>query len=307
MVSAEVLSGSSPLWFINGWSLLVTTPLYLLHVVVLFSVAVIYKKTHWLNLYALGVVLALYESWITKVLWVGYAGSDGVLAGSLFGLGIAEFLILVLWWHPMFSFILPLFAYERLGSGSDSIKLPHWLLVLTGISVVFSGPMILFGHGFNVPITSMTILGSVLILVFQWIVLRGKRLRLDTFALKGRSLLCACAGLLTYYLIGFWFILKEDIPQAVIPYFSVLAVYFIAYLLFRADYKEISVFHKFTPKIGLVMVSVFLVTLVIVATSTPVAAPFIVIWYWSQVGFGLCVFIYAMHAYLAPRRKTAGA
>jgi hypothetical protein len=113
MLYAELFSGASRLWFFNAWSLLVTFPLYMVHVIFFFNLALRTAKTSPVHLYFWGMLFALYESWITQVLWVGYTAGQPIL-GTVFGIAVGEFFGLVLFWHPVMSFIMPLVIFEVL-------------------------------------------------------------------------------------------------------------------------------------------------------------------------------------------------
>jgi len=129
----EVIIGSSLGWVGNPFSYLVTIPLYALHFLLLVQVAIRSGRTSWSALYLLGFVFGLYEAWITKVVWAGYPGSGGFALGG-FGphFGIHETLGLVLFYHPVMSFLAPLAVMTRL--------FPAW-------AAVFPGPDWLFGVG----------------------------------------------------------------------------------------------------------------------------------------------------------------
>ena len=111
MLYAELFSGASRIWFFNPWSLLVTFPLYMFHVLFFLNLALRTQKTSPVHLYLWGTLFAMYESWITQVLWVGY-NADGPMIGTFLGIGIGEFPVLVFFWHPILSFVLPLFIFE---------------------------------------------------------------------------------------------------------------------------------------------------------------------------------------------------
>ena len=112
-IFAELFAGSTTLfWFMDLWSLILTFPLYLGHILFFFNQALKRRRTSYIHLYFWGCIYGMYESWITQVLWFGYE-STGVIAGlNLFGIGVFEFLTLVFFWHPIFAFILPLFIFE---------------------------------------------------------------------------------------------------------------------------------------------------------------------------------------------------
>lgn len=114
MFFAEVFSGASQTWFINGWGILVTFPLDLVHLLFFLAIAMRTKRTSLSQLYLFGVMFALYEAWITKVLWAGYMDTEGPSLGTSLGLGVAEFPVLVLFWHPIMSFIVPILVFEIL-------------------------------------------------------------------------------------------------------------------------------------------------------------------------------------------------
>ena len=88
MLYAELFSGASQLWFVNIWALLVTFPLYMVHVLFFFNVALYTQKTSPVHLYLWGVLFGMYESWITQVLWVGYQGTGGPMVQTVLGIGL---------------------------------------------------------------------------------------------------------------------------------------------------------------------------------------------------------------------------
>ncbi|MGC1122038.1 MAG: hypothetical protein WBA22_13185 [Candidatus Methanofastidiosia archaeon] len=110
---AELFSGASSLWFFDAWSILVTFPLYMVHVIFFFNLALRTARTSPVHLYLWGMLFAMYESWITQVLWVGYTANQPLL-GTVCGIAVGEFLGLVLFWHPVMSFIVPLVIFEVL-------------------------------------------------------------------------------------------------------------------------------------------------------------------------------------------------
>lgn len=113
MLYAELFSGASRLWFFDPWSVLVTFPLYMVHVIFFFNLALLTARTSPVHLYFWGMLFALYESWITQVLWVGYTAGQPILR-AVGGIALGEFLGLVLFWHPVMSFIVPLLVFEVL-------------------------------------------------------------------------------------------------------------------------------------------------------------------------------------------------
>jgi hypothetical protein len=81
----------------------------------------------------LGIVFGLYETWITKVVWAGYPESDGFAMGS-FGpwFGIHETVGLILFYHAVTSFLLPLAVLTRLFPAyAAAFPAPDWIFGTT--------------------------------------------------------------------------------------------------------------------------------------------------------------------------------
>ena len=114
MVFAEVFSGSSPLWFLDPFTIILAFFLYWGHILFFLNLALKCNRTSMTHLYLWGILFGLYESWITKVVWAGYIEEPGPGWGSFLGFAVAEFMIIGLFWHAIFSFIVPILAYEIL-------------------------------------------------------------------------------------------------------------------------------------------------------------------------------------------------
>ena len=108
LICAEVFSGASiqvGMW--APWTWLMTYWLYFAHFFVLCTLAVWTGRTSLGALYLWGVLFGLYESWITKVIWFGYGGDGNLALGSIGPYGYSE-ISMVLLFHPVASFLLPL-------------------------------------------------------------------------------------------------------------------------------------------------------------------------------------------------------
>ena len=112
MFYGEVYVGSSTLWMLDWWSVVVTFPLYMFHSLFYLTLARRTKRTTLPHLYFWGLLFALYEAPITKVLWSSYPGSSGPGWGLVSGIAIMEFLTIVLFWHPVMSFMMPILTLE---------------------------------------------------------------------------------------------------------------------------------------------------------------------------------------------------
>lgn len=227
MFFAEVCSGSSVLWFFTSWAFMVTFWLYLAHTVFFVNLALIFKRTSLSSLYLWGVMFGLYEAWITKVAWAGYAGSTPA-QGTILGFAVIEFPLIVLFWHPVFSFIMPVLSFEVL-SGEKRILPGHlavltknrrnWALVL--IIAVISALFLSFNAHGNVLAADLSIIGSIVIIAaLAWIASKKYK---GQFSIESLRLGKLGMGILVLYLAllyvgAFIFIL----PQRIAPPLTLL-------------------------------------------------------------------------------------
>lgn len=125
----EVIAGSGRMWIMTPGVYLMAGPLYLLHFLVLVQVALFTGRTSWPALYLFGVIFGLYEAWITKVVWAGYQDSDGFAFGALGPyFGLHETIGLVLFYHAVISFLLPLAVLSRLfPAWGQHFPVPDWV------------------------------------------------------------------------------------------------------------------------------------------------------------------------------------
>jgi len=114
MFFAEVVSGATMIPF-DPWSLIVTTPLYTMHLLVLAFIVFRYGKASFYALYSAGTLFGMYEAYMTKVLW---NPSWGKAMFTLGGIAVFETVLLVLFWHSFMSFLLPIFIGENLLTAS---------------------------------------------------------------------------------------------------------------------------------------------------------------------------------------------
>ena len=127
---AEVTVGSSMFPFFEPFSVLVTCPLYALHILVLGSIVLRHPSPLFASLFFAGAIFGLYEAYITKVLWSPPWNQKPVMVG---GMAIIESMMLVLFYHAVMAFIVPLVAAERLltssGQATGTLKprLAGWI------------------------------------------------------------------------------------------------------------------------------------------------------------------------------------
>ena len=225
MLCAEVLSGASILWFLSAWGWLVTFPLYMVHLVFLFSLAVLFRRTSLTSLYLWGVIFGMYESWITKVTWAGYIGSEPAF-GTVLGFAPIEFLIIVLFWHPVMSFLLPLLLFETLSSSPEAgaTLLPghRWLLAQGRRSTALFAGFALIGatflavnSGYNAISALATLLVSAgIVAVLYHAVAKATKDNFSVFSLSltRKGLILALFYLAALYIVAFFFLVPDRIP-----------------------------------------------------------------------------------------------
>jgi len=244
MFMAEVFAGSSQMWFIDGWSLLVTYWLYLAHLLLFLNLAIRTKRTSIPQLYLWGVLFALYESWITKVLWAGYPGSEGPAIALVGGIAILEFFTLVFFWHPILAFIMPILVFESFTLSQDSqLKLEQRILVshfnylrkdnkkffyFCLFLILIGSAFLSLNTGFNIIVALIAIIGSIgLIFLFFKLSSRFNPNSFSIYTLKlgktGFSIVIIY--LLLLYIITFFLILPERLPTSIIPFLIIIGFY----------------------------------------------------------------------------------
>lgn len=252
MFMAEVFAGASQMWFIDPWSLLITFWLYLAHLLLFLNLAMRTKKTSIPQLYLWGVLFALYESWVTKVLWWGYPNSEGPAVLPLIGgIAIFEFNTLVFFWHPILAFIMPILVFESFALSQDSpleteqiifishfeyLKKSNRKFVYFFLILILIGSTILsFNTGFNIIIAFIACIGSIgLIYLFLKLSSRynPKSFSIYSLRLGNKGLSIIFIYIILLYIITFIFLLPERIPTSIIPYIVIIGFYvFIGVLL----------------------------------------------------------------------------
>jgi hypothetical protein len=242
MLFAEVFSGASTLWFLDPWGLLLTLPLYLGHALFFFNLALLWEKTSPRQLYFFGMMFGLYEALITKVLWYGYPGSTGPMVGSFFGVAWGEFLTLVLFWHPVMSFLVPVLVYELLSKdvlpGHERLLQKNGkTLVAVLVLIVMAASFQSNGAKYEVLRSAGSMVGTMLIIVLLHHLSKGKDLR--SLALGRRGMIALVAYLVALYGFTTAFIFPNRLPTTVLPYVLIFLWYLVAIGLLWVD--------RFTP------------------------------------------------------------
>ncbi|GLQ18539.1 hypothetical protein [Maritalea porphyrae] len=243
MLFGEVFAGSSRTWFVDPWGLLVTFPLYLGHVLLLLMVALKSNRVSLVSLYCLGMVFALYEAALTKVLWAGYWDSTGEGFGHFAGISLAEFPMLVFFWHPVMSFILPIVAFQWL-TGAQLIADHHRFLRFSSskflLLIVLAATISSFlasGSGFDPVSANAAFFGSVLLILALARGALGVGLSALVFGRLGNAILIAL--MIVTYVIWLFLVFPERLPSEPIAYLAIGISYLVAiYLFLRLEPAE---------------------------------------------------------------------
>ena len=228
MIFAEAFSGASPLWFLTAWGWFVTLPLYWAHAILLINLALRYERTSLTQLYLWGIIFGLYESWITKVIWAGYMG-DVPAFGTFLGFAVGEFFIVGLFWHAVFSFIIPIMVFQimaietqrgeasevhtshlRVISRTTRNRMILWMIMIAG--------SIFMTMGLGADILAVAIAGGInfafiFLLSYLTISLSKRPLGLESLRVGARGLSIVIVYLIILYAVTFLTLLPERIPS----------------------------------------------------------------------------------------------
>ena len=243
---AEVISGSFIFPFTTAWGWIGVMPLYGLHLLVIGHWVFRGRPKLWL-LFVGGVIFGLYEAYITKVLWIPTWGEPMVSMG---GVAIVETMVLVLWWHPLLSFILPLLTAEYLLTGSSEIysELPAKLrrslarrpILIPALFFLWAG-MLHGGSAFS-PIhslaSSISVFGFLALLAYLWRKkIKGHRYSFRSLMPSKKEMWVLAIPLALIYMIMGIFIRPEILP-GITGHMIIISSYIGALLLFKVGLKR---------------------------------------------------------------------
>jgi hypothetical protein len=218
MLYGEVYCASSTFWMISPpgsfpFGLLVTFPLYMFHSLFYLNLALRSKRTTLPHLYFWGTLFALYEAPITKVLFSGYAGSTGPGWGLVGGVAIMEFLMVVLFWHPVMSFMMPILTLQMMlqGAARENIAIfPSHLPILTwdrkakaffiGITAM-SSVLMAYGDRQKGVMPDIVLMASLLVIVAVKAItpMKGRGYTIPSFRLGNAGFAIVCIYLVWLY------------------------------------------------------------------------------------------------------------
>lgn len=219
---AEVFATSDPYVFFHIFGIVGVLGHYAMHLLVLAPLVIRPgRQVSFGAVYLAGVIFGLYEAYMTKVLWMPPWNAEAVRIG---GVAVFPVIMLVLFWHPFYAFMAPLFVAEGLvlGSGRLFASLPEraqrifrkpWFVPAFAVWVGLN-------HGANIggPVQALaSSLGTssvVWLLIVLWHrAARGRRYDLAAM-LPRRGWWWACLVLLLgYYLVFGFTILPENLPE----------------------------------------------------------------------------------------------
>ena len=305
---AEVNSGSSPLWFASWWGLIVVFELYLAHLLFYVNIAIRTNRVSLSRLYLLGCLVGLYEGPITKVLWHGYPGQTA----SVFYLGFAvtEFIMLVFFWHPIFSFLIPLVFFELLSTHYlEAHSMHSWLEdsffytkpklgIFVILAIVYVGAIFLsFNSGFNFGILLVSgVINVFLLVVFKIYLTRTNGLHgIQSLYLSNRWLKIVFLYLVALYVVMFSLIGTDYLPGPLTLMLTVLIYLFILSLFFLSPtkIKKTDLFFSKVNFSSLIHYSwiLWLALILLSVFYEGIYGALLIYTYLFLLGFGLLVFI----------------
>jgi hypothetical protein len=216
---------------------LFAVPIYLLHSVVLAGVVYGADRVSYPALYLAGVLLGLYESYVTKVVWAPVGDRPFVVVG---GVHTFETAGLVLFWHPIVAFVLPVTVVETVATASRRSLRPP----LAGhrfarpLAVATAGYLLLFqgalGGPFRALLGNVIALGVLLAALVAWRRADGHTHDMRALLPGGRTLRVLAACLVGSYLLLGAVIRPGELPTRPIPHVPILALYLGAGVLLAA-------------------------------------------------------------------------
>lgn len=227
---AEVTAGSTPLPFFSPLGLLLVFPLYFLHTLFFFCVVWSFGRPTLGVLYTAGMLFGMYEAYLTKVVWTSYSPDGPML--TVGGIALFETLLLVLFWHSVLAFMLPVFVAETCLTRSREIVglLPGWVRRRGKILLVL---LLIWGGCFtsiNSPSVVRSMLSTfgsgavVLVLMVVWKRTGGANYRMRDLlpGRKGRVAVAVCMGLMY---VGYSRLLEWDKLPGWRPQVTVWVIY----------------------------------------------------------------------------------
>jgi hypothetical protein len=210
---------------------LFAVPIYLLHAVVLAGVVYRAERVDYPALYLAGVLLGLYESYVTKVVWAPIGDRPFVEVGGVY---VGETLGLVLFWHPLLAFVLPVTVVEAVATASRRSLVPPLANHRHSRAVVLAlvGYVALFQGSLGGPVRSLggnlVALASLLAALALWRRSGGHRYTMRALLPRGRTLGVLAATLCGVYVVLGSLIRPRELPTSPWPHLPIVGLYLTA-------------------------------------------------------------------------------
>lgn len=238
----EVVTNSAPFAFFDPWGLLVTCPLYGLHVLVLARIVFLAPRVRLPLLFTAGAILGLYEAYITKVLW---DPTWGWRLWTVGGVHVFQTALLLLDAHPFMAFLLPLAVAEIFFTSSREIqaglpsRLSRALETDQGRRRAMVALALYFGayHALAAPPALAAVsaaAGTAVVLALGWLWRRscaGAAPTLRGLLPSGRQTGALVAWLALYYVLTGVFLRPQSMPRTAMPHLMILALYAVLFAL----------------------------------------------------------------------------
>jgi hypothetical protein len=274
---AEVISGSSRYPLFGYWGYLVVIPLYGIHTILFLYIIkkfASHKRILFSTLYFAGVLFGLYETYVTKVLWIGLSDDPFIL----FNVSIIDYIVLVFFWHPIFSFVIPVLVFEKIASKTNYVfqGLPKVIKKFLNSKYGLSIALIIIGlfSAFNGQIESIT-LSELSILVpitgiILWIYKKElqQKYSLDEMLPSKNEMIIP-----VIYLIGIYIVLGLSILPEVLTLENQIPIW-MSYLVFGylfyvklTSNKHIEQTDCLTTKVSLKIISLYAFVILVVSVA----------------------------------------
>jgi hypothetical protein len=211
--------------------LLFAVPIYLLHTVVLAAVIYRARRVRYATLYLGGVVLGLYEAYVTKMLWAPLGDRPTFEIAGVF---VFETVGLVFVWHPLVSFFLPVVVVEALATASNRSLRPPIAGYRFARPLVIGGvlSLLLFQAGLGGPwralVGNAVALSVLLTGLFAWRHIGGNRYAMRDLLPAGRTLRALVVALVLVS-VGLGAVIRPgELPRAPAAHLVILGLYLLA-------------------------------------------------------------------------------
>jgi len=317
MFYAEVLSGSSQLWFIQPFSWLITLPLYMFHVLFFLNISQRLNLHRFSQQYLLGTIFGLYESWITKVLWSGYpsSGMREPILGLFGGIAIFEFSVLVFFFHPIFAYILPVYSYQQLMRSYNShqslflkIKPTRIIKLFAILTFLFGTTTFVFNLGLNLISIIMNLVGALLLILLNHLIITHKDIPYssDHIIFENKGFILTCFYLIILYIFTYFVLAPEYIPD--MSAFVPIVVFYIIpiVVLYRSPKMKLDETSSFCiSRQQLLMISgLFIVSIIILAIIPPITTILMIFVQFTTFLIGPVFYIYMNWKCIYPQSEN---